>query len=93
MKMSSMKNRLIILCSLLVILAFSFTVVITEAEAAPKSAKKINPDDPSSVIYLGTKGELAGNPRGVKFLTLLGRRGGSAMAAAALNAIARGAAP
>lgn len=60
-----MKNRLIILCSLLVILAFSVTAVITEAESATrrttKSAqKKINPDDPSSVIYLGTKGKLAG---------------------------------
>ena len=35
-----------------------------------------------------SKAELAANPRGVPFLTLLGRRGGSAMAAAALNAIA-----
>lgn len=40
-----------------------------------------------------SKDELAGNPRGVPFLTLLGRRGGSAMAAAALNAIARGSRP
>ncbi len=64
MKMSSMNNRLIILFSLLVILAFSVTGFITETEAAPKkSAKrvqKVNPDDPTSVIYLGTKGKLAG---------------------------------
>ncbi|MFO1090254.1 MAG: precorrin-8X methylmutase [Hyphomicrobiales bacterium] len=34
-----------------------------------------------------SKAELAANPRGVPFVTLLGRRGGSAMAGAALNAI------
>ena len=33
------------------------------------------------------KAELAANPRGLPFATLLGRRGGSAMAAAAVNAI------
>jgi precorrin-8X/cobalt-precorrin-8 methylmutase len=38
-----------------------------------------------------SKDELARDPRGVPYLTLLGRRGGSAMAAAALNAIANGA--
>lgn len=37
-----------------------------------------------------SKAELAANPRGVPFLTLRGRRGGSAMAAAALNALAGG---
>ena len=36
------------------------------------------------------KAELAGNSRGVPFVTLLGRRGGSAFAAAAVNAIAAG---
>ncbi len=40
-----------------------------------------------------SKEELASNARGVPFLTLLGRRGGSAMAAAALNAIALGTKP
>jgi precorrin-8X/cobalt-precorrin-8 methylmutase len=40
-----------------------------------------------------SKAELAANPRGVPFLTLAGRRGGSAMAGAALNAIAKGLAP
>jgi precorrin-8X/cobalt-precorrin-8 methylmutase len=35
-----------------------------------------------------SKAELAANPRGIPFLTLLGRRGGSAMAAAAVNALA-----
>ena len=39
------------------------------------------------------KGELALDTRGVPFITLLGRRGGSAIASAALNAIARGIAP
>ncbi|MDT8343763.1 MAG: precorrin-8X methylmutase [Thermohalobaculum sp.] len=37
-----------------------------------------------------SKAELARNPRGVPFLTLCGRRGGSAMAAAAVNALAAG---
>jgi len=35
-----------------------------------------------------SKAELAANPRGVPYLTVLGRRGGSAIAAAAVNAIA-----
>lgn len=35
-----------------------------------------------------SKEELAKNPRGVPFLTLLGRRGGSAMTVAAINAMA-----
>jgi precorrin-8X/cobalt-precorrin-8 methylmutase len=34
-----------------------------------------------------SKAELAANPRGIPFLTLQGRRGGSAMAAAAVNAL------
>jgi precorrin-8X/cobalt-precorrin-8 methylmutase len=38
-----------------------------------------------------SKKELARDARGVPYLTLLGRRGGSAMAAAAINAIALGA--
>jgi precorrin-8X/cobalt-precorrin-8 methylmutase len=37
-----------------------------------------------------SKAELAANPRGVPFLTLLGRRGGSAMAAAAGDALSAG---
>ena len=37
-----------------------------------------------------SKVELAGNPRGCEFLTVHGRRGGSAIAASALNAIAAG---
>ena len=37
-----------------------------------------------------SKAELAGNPRGVPFLTLRGRKGGSAMASAAFNALAAG---
>ncbi|WP_416897967.1 MAG: precorrin-8X methylmutase [Minwuia sp.] len=39
-----------------------------------------------------SKAELAANPRGVPFLTLTGRRGGSAMASAAVNALSLAAA-
>jgi precorrin-8X/cobalt-precorrin-8 methylmutase len=38
-----------------------------------------------------SKDELVANPRGIPFATLLGRRGGSAMAAAVVNALIRGA--
>ncbi len=37
-----------------------------------------------------SKAELAGNPRSLPFVTVRGRRGGSAMAAAAVNALAVG---
>ncbi|MGR3716220.1 MAG: precorrin-8X methylmutase [Thermohalobaculum sp.] len=37
-----------------------------------------------------SKAELAANPRGVPFLTLHGRRGGSAMASAVVNALSAG---
>ena len=36
-----------------------------------------------------SKAELAANSRGVPFITLQGRRGGSAIAAAAVNALAK----
>lgn len=36
-----------------------------------------------------SKAELASNPRGVPFLTVVGRRGGSALASAALNALSQ----
>jgi precorrin-8X/cobalt-precorrin-8 methylmutase len=39
-----------------------------------------------------SKDELHANPRGIPYATLLGRRGGSAMAAAVVNALTRGAA-
>jgi precorrin-8X/cobalt-precorrin-8 methylmutase len=39
-----------------------------------------------------SKDELHANPRGVPYATLLGRRGGSAMAAAVINALTQGAA-
>lgn len=39
-----------------------------------------------------SKDELHANPRGIAYATLLGRKGGSAMAAAAINALTRGAA-
>ncbi len=38
-----------------------------------------------------SKAELVANPRGIAYATLLGRRGGSAMAAAAVNALTLGA--
>lgn len=38
-----------------------------------------------------SKDELAANPRGIPYATLLGRRGGSAMAASVVNALMRGA--
>ncbi|SLN44628.1 precorrin-8X methylmutase [Roseisalinus antarcticus] len=38
-----------------------------------------------------SKAELAGDPRGCDFVALRGRRGGSAMASAAVNALAQGA--
>jgi c(7)-type cytochrome triheme protein len=65
MKMPSMKNKLIILFSLLLVIAFTVGGVLTEAQSATKrttkkKTKKVNPDDPTSVIYLGTKGQLAG---------------------------------
>ena len=37
-----------------------------------------------------SKAELAANPRGIPFITVRGRRGGSAMAAAAVNALCTG---
>ena len=37
-----------------------------------------------------SKAELAGNPRGIPFITVKGRRGGSALAAAAVNALCTG---
>jgi precorrin-8X/cobalt-precorrin-8 methylmutase len=53
-------------------------------------------DRPAAIVgfpvgFIGaqeSKEELAGNPRGVPFATLLGRRGGSAMASAVINAVA-----
>lgn len=58
-------------------------------------------DKPAAIIatpvgFVGaaeSKAELTSDPRGVPFLTLRGRRGGSAIAAAALNAIAKGTGP
>jgi precorrin-8X/cobalt-precorrin-8 methylmutase len=38
-----------------------------------------------------SKDELAANPRGIPYATLLGRRGGSAMASSVVNALMRGA--
>lgn len=38
-----------------------------------------------------SKDELHANPRGIPYITLLGRRGGSAMAASVINALVRGA--
>jgi precorrin-8X/cobalt-precorrin-8 methylmutase len=38
-----------------------------------------------------SKDELHANPRGIPYAALLGRRGGSAMAASVINALTRGA--
>jgi precorrin-8X/cobalt-precorrin-8 methylmutase len=57
-------------------------------EGAPKPALIVG----VPVGFVGaaeSKAELAANSRGVPFLTLHGRRGGSAIAAAAVNALAR----
>jgi precorrin-8X/cobalt-precorrin-8 methylmutase len=58
-------------------------------EGAPKPALILG----FSVGFVGaaeSKAELISNPRGVPFIALKGRRGGSAMAAAAVNALAIG---
>jgi precorrin-8X/cobalt-precorrin-8 methylmutase len=57
-------------------------------EGAPKPALVIG----MPVGFVGaaeSKAELASNPRGCAFIAIRGRRGGSAMAAAAVNALAR----
>jgi precorrin-8X/cobalt-precorrin-8 methylmutase len=58
-------------------------------DGAPKPALIIG----MPVGFVGaaeSKAELAADPRGVPFVTVRGRRGGSAMAAAAVNALAGG---
>lgn len=58
-------------------------------EGAPKPAVILG----FPVGFVGaaeSKAELAGNPRGCEFVALRGRRGGSAMASAAVNALAAG---
>ena len=60
-------------------------------EGAPKPAAIVA----FPVGFVGaaeSKDELHANPRGIPYATLLGRKGGSAMAAAAVNALTRGAA-
>ena len=69
------------------------TALFALLEALDQGAEK-----PAAIIglpvgFVGaieSKQELAANPRGVAYLTLHGRRGGSAMAAAALNAVFAG---
>lgn len=58
-------------------------------------------DRPAAIVgmpvgFIGaeeSKNELAGDPRGVPFATILGRRGGSAMASSVINAVAAELAP
>jgi precorrin-8X/cobalt-precorrin-8 methylmutase len=62
--------------------------------------ERIDQGTPKPALILGlpvgfvgaaeSKAELAGNPRGVPFISVKGRRGGSAMAAAAVNALCTG---
>jgi precorrin-8X/cobalt-precorrin-8 methylmutase len=66
-----------------------FTLLELIDHGAPKPAAIIG----LPVGFVGaaeSKAELHTNPRGIAYLTLLGRRGGSAMAAAAVNALLRG---
>ncbi len=62
--------------------------------------ERLDESAPKPILILGfpvgfigaaeSKSELAANPRDCEFITLKGRRGGSAIASAALNAIAHG---
>jgi precorrin-8X/cobalt-precorrin-8 methylmutase len=74
-------------------------VVIGNAPTALfRLLEKLDDDAPKPAAIVGlpvgfvgaaeSKAELAANPRGVPFLTLKGRRGGSAMASAVVNALA-----
>jgi precorrin-8X/cobalt-precorrin-8 methylmutase len=66
-----------------------FRVLENAANGGPKPALILG----FPVGFVGaaeSKAELATDSRGIPFLTLLGRRGGSAMAAAAMNAVAAG---
>ncbi len=68
MKIFSKNKRLTFLFSVLVVLCFIVVGTLTDAESATKkkkSTKKIDPNDPTSVIYLGTTGKLAGTGRGI----------------------------
>jgi precorrin-8X/cobalt-precorrin-8 methylmutase len=65
--------------------------------------ERIDAGSPRPALILGfpvgfvgaaeSKAELATNPRGIPFVALRGRRGGSALAAAAVNALCAGAEP
>lgn len=65
-----------------------------------KLLELLDKDEPKPALILGfpvgfvgaaeSKAELIANPRGVPFIVIKGRRGGSAMAAAAVNALAVG---
>jgi precorrin-8X/cobalt-precorrin-8 methylmutase len=65
-----------------------------------KLLELLDKDAPKPALILGfpvgfvgaaeSKAELVANPRGIPFIALQGRRGGSAMAAAAVNALAIG---
>lgn len=72
------------------------TALFALLEMVDKGAAKPAAIIATPVGFVGaaeSKQELADNPRDIPFLTLLGRRGGSALAAAALNAIAQEAGP
>ena len=76
MKISSLRNRLTLLFSLVLMIGFVAGLAMTDTASAAKKSKKrrtstkttrttkkapkIDPNDPTSVIYLGTKGQLAG---------------------------------
>ena len=64
-----------------------FRLLELVAEGAPRPAAVVA-TPPGFVGASESKAALAGGDHGVPFLTLLGRRGGSAVAAAAVNALA-----
>ncbi|MFQ5442601.1 MAG: c(7)-type cytochrome triheme domain-containing protein [Thermodesulfobacteriota bacterium] len=88
MKIFSMSKRITFLFSILVVLCFIVVGTLTDAESATKKkkrVKKIDPSDPTSVIYLGTSGKLAGTGDGKKAAGI-GYQKGRAWHPQALNA-------
>lgn len=66
MRIFSIKNKLPFLFSLVAVLSFIVVGTLSEAATDKAAKKKIDPSDPTSVIYLGTSGKLAGTGDGTK---------------------------
>ncbi|MEP3524367.1 MAG: precorrin-8X methylmutase [Hyphomicrobiales bacterium] len=76
----------------IVVIGNAPTALFALLEAIDAGAPKPAAILASPVGFVGaaeSKAELAANPRGVPFITLTGRRGGSAIASASLNAISK----